>query len=92
MTVDAAGAGSTANSAALATAEDIDTGMQLGCAHPMGPLRLLDEVGLDIATHAADSLHAAYGERMKPSGSLDFLTSGGHLGKKSGRGFYDYSR
>ena len=55
---------------------------------PMGPLRLLDEVGLDIASHAAASLHAAYGERMTPSKVLQPLLDVGHLGKKSGDGFY----
>lgn len=55
---------------------------------PMGPLRLLDEVGLDIAAHAAESLHAAYGERMTPSKVIQPLLDVGHLGKKSGDGFY----
>jgi 3-hydroxyacyl-CoA dehydrogenase/enoyl-CoA hydratase/3-hydroxybutyryl-CoA epimerase len=55
---------------------------------PMGPLRLLDEVGLDIATHAATSLHGAYGERMKPSTVIAPLLDAGHLGKKTGDGFY----
>lgn len=55
---------------------------------PMGPLRLLDEVGLDIAAHAATSLHEAYGERMTPSKVIQPLLDVGHLGKKSGDGFY----
>lgn len=55
---------------------------------PMGPLRLLDEVGFDVARHAAASLHAAYGERMTPSEVLDAVGKDGRLGKKSGRGFY----
>jgi len=57
---------------------------------PMGPLRLLDEVGFDIATHAAASLHAAYGPRMTPCTVLEPLVRAGRLGKKSGRGFYDH--
>ncbi len=55
---------------------------------PMGPLRLLDEVGLDIAAHAAESLHAAYGERMTPCTVIQPLLDAGHLGKKTGDGFY----
>ncbi len=55
---------------------------------PMGPLRLLDEVGFDVAGHAAASLHAAYGARMTPCDVLDALVKDGRLGKKSGKGFY----
>ncbi len=55
---------------------------------PMGPLRLLDEVGFDVAKHAAVSLHAAYGARMTPCDVLDALTNDGRLGKKNGKGFY----
>jgi 3-hydroxyacyl-CoA dehydrogenase/enoyl-CoA hydratase/3-hydroxybutyryl-CoA epimerase len=55
---------------------------------PMGPLALLDEVGFDIASHAAASLFAAYGERMTPSGVLEPMVREQILGKKSGRGFY----
>jgi 3-hydroxyacyl-CoA dehydrogenase/enoyl-CoA hydratase/3-hydroxybutyryl-CoA epimerase len=55
---------------------------------PMGPLRLLDEVGFDVATHAAASLHAAYGERMQPSAALAPFVKEGRLGKKTGKGFY----
>ena len=55
---------------------------------PMGPLRLLDEVGFDIAGHAAQSLHEAYGERMAPTDALQPLLEEGDLGAKSGRGFY----
>jgi len=59
---------------------------------PMGPLTLLDEVGLDIAAHAAESLHAAYGERMQPCEVIRPLIEAGALGKKSGRGFYVHAR
>ncbi|MEO2093973.1 MAG: 3-hydroxyacyl-CoA dehydrogenase NAD-binding domain-containing protein [bacterium] len=55
---------------------------------PMGPLRLLDEVGLDIAAHAAESLHTAYGGRMAPCTAIRGLLDAGHLGKKTGDGFY----
>ena len=57
---------------------------------PMGPFTLLDEVGLDIAVHAAQSLHEGYGERMRPSDALDGLMTPKRLGKKTGRGFYDH--
>jgi 3-hydroxyacyl-CoA dehydrogenase len=55
---------------------------------PMGPLELIDEVGLDIAAHAAQSLHAAYGERMRPSALLARLLERGLTGRKGGGGFY----
>ncbi|MFT5476792.1 MAG: 3-hydroxyacyl-CoA dehydrogenase/enoyl-CoA hydratase/3-hydroxybutyryl-CoA epimerase, partial [Planctomycetota bacterium] len=58
---------------------------------PMGPLRLLDEVGFDIASHAAESLHSAYGDRMQPTGVLSALMSEQRLGKKTGNGFYRHS-
>lgn len=58
---------------------------------PMGPLALLDEVGFDIATHAAKSLHAAYGARMEPSRTLDALVEAKRLGKKTGQGFYAHA-
>ena len=59
---------------------------------PMGPLELLDEVGLDIASHAARSLHAAYGERMHSSDMLDRMLAAGLTGKKGGEGFYLYEQ
>ncbi len=57
---------------------------------PMGPLRLLDEVGLDVAAHASASLHAAYGERMTPCSAVSELMSPERLGAKTGRGFYQH--
>ncbi|WP_305080147.1 3-hydroxybutyryl-CoA dehydrogenase [Nakamurella sp. PAMC28650] len=75
-----------------ATAEDIDNGMVLGCAHPMGPLRLLDLVGLDTAKSAAESMYAEYGEpHYAPPALLSRMVEAGLLGRKSGRGFYDYA-
>ncbi|MAW59198.1 MAG: hypothetical protein CMJ94_00025 [Planctomycetes bacterium] len=62
--------------------------LMLDFGMPMGPLRLLDEVGLDIADHASASLHAAYGARMEPSKDLDGMRSPDRLGRKTGRGFY----
>jgi 3-hydroxyacyl-CoA dehydrogenase/enoyl-CoA hydratase/3-hydroxybutyryl-CoA epimerase len=58
---------------------------------PMGPFALLDEVGFDIAQHAAASLHAAYGERMAPSRGLDGLVGPQRLGRKTGLGFYRHA-
>jgi len=57
---------------------------------PMGPLRLLDEVGLDIARHAADQLHDAFGERLAPAPPLLAIDLENRLGRKNGRGFYTY--
>ncbi|MET3805304.1 3-hydroxybutyryl-CoA dehydrogenase [Nakamurella sp. UYEF19] len=75
-----------------ASAEDIDNGMVLGCAHPMGPLRLLDLVGLDTAKSAAESMYAEYGEpHYAPPALLSRMVEAGLLGRKSGRGFYDYT-
>ncbi len=59
---------------------------------PMGPCRLLDEVGFDIVEHVAQEMVRAFGERMRPSRALGILTSEGRLGKKNKRGFYSYSR
>ena len=59
---------------------------------PMGPLRLLDEVGLDIASHAAGSLHDSYGERMIPTAGIQMLATPERLGAKTGKGFYDHPK
>jgi 3-hydroxyacyl-CoA dehydrogenase len=63
-----------------------------GFGLPMGPLELLDEVGLDIASHAAAALHAAYGARMTPAPTLSVLLNSKRLGKKSGQGFYVHAQ
>jgi 3-hydroxybutyryl-CoA dehydrogenase len=74
-----------------ASAEDIDTGMMLGCAHPMGPLKLSDLIGLDTLHSIADSLYAEYAEPLYAAPPLlRRMTAAGLLGRKSGRGFYDY--
>jgi 3-hydroxyacyl-CoA dehydrogenase/enoyl-CoA hydratase/3-hydroxybutyryl-CoA epimerase len=57
---------------------------------PMGPLRLLDEVGLDIARHAGETMHEAFGERLAPAPALAALEGTERLGRKNGRGFYTY--
>ena len=76
--------------AGVASAEDIDTAMTLGYRHPMGPLRLTDLVGLDVRLHVAEYLHETLGERFRPPDILREKVERGELGKKSGRGFFDW--
>ena len=77
--------------AGYATAEDIDLGMTLGCAHPMGPLRLSDLIGLDTLKAVADSMYDEHKEPLYAAPPLlRRMTDAGLLGRKSGRGFYDY--
>jgi 3-hydroxybutyryl-CoA dehydrogenase len=72
--------------------EDIDTGMMAGASHPMGPLTLADFVGLDTLAAIADVMVDAYGEeRFAAPETLRKMVDAGDLGRKSGRGFYDYS-
>jgi 3-hydroxybutyryl-CoA dehydrogenase len=72
--------------------EDIDTGMRAGASHPMGPLTLADFVGLDTLASIADVMVDAYGEdRFASPETLRKLVAAGNYGRKSGRGFYDYS-
>lgn len=76
-----------------ASRDDIDTAMTGGCNFPMGPLALLDLVGLDTSVAILDALHAEFGEpNFAPAPALRRLVSAGHLGRKSGQGFYDYRR
>lgn len=76
----------------LASIEDIDKGMQLGAGHPMGPFVLLDFVGLDTTYHIANIMFDEYREkRFAPPPLLKKMVQSGLYGKKSGRGFYDYS-
>ena len=75
----------------FASAEDIDTGMVEGCRHPMGPLALADFVGIDTVLSIADILHAEFGDpAYAPPPLLRRMVAAGHLGRKSGRGFYSY--
>ena len=72
--------------------EDIDTGMKAGASHPMGPLTLADFVGLDTLSAIADVMVDAYGEeRFAAPETLREMVSAGDYGRKSGKGFYDYS-
>jgi 3-hydroxybutyryl-CoA dehydrogenase len=75
----------------IATREDIDTAIELGLRHPMGPLRLIDEIGLDTTMHVGNVLFEAFGEPTDaPPDLLKRMVAEGRLGRKSGRGFYDY--
>ncbi|CAN5269053.1 3-hydroxybutyryl-CoA dehydrogenase [soil metagenome] len=74
-----------------ATADDIDTAMRLGCAHPMGPLELADLAGLDTVASAAWALHREHHEpHYAPPPLLQRMVEAGMLGRKSGRGFFSY--
>lgn len=77
----------------FASKEDIDTGMVEGCSHPMGPLRLTDLIGLDTTLAVAESLYTEFKEPLyAPPPLLSRMVDAGLLGRKAGRGFYDYQR
>ncbi|MEY2242397.1 3-hydroxybutyryl-CoA dehydrogenase [Streptomyces sp. BF23-18] len=77
----------------FATAADIDTGMELGCAHPMGPLRLADLIGLDTVVSIAESLYDEFREPLyAPPPLLQRMVQAGLLGRKTGRGFHVYGQ
>ena len=76
----------------IASAEDIDKAMKLGMNHPMGPLQLADFIGLDTLLHVMDNLASEYGDpKYRPPLVLRKMVRAGHLGRKTGRGIYDYS-
>jgi len=75
----------------FATREDIDEGMRLGCGHPMGPLQLLDYIGLDTALFVCEALYEEYANAdYAPPPLLRRMVAAGWLGQKSGKGFYEY--
>jgi 3-hydroxybutyryl-CoA dehydrogenase len=75
----------------FASREDIDAGMKLGCGHPMGPLVLCDFIGLDVLYAVCDSLYEEFKrDEYAPPPLMKRMVASGRLGRKSGRGFYDY--
>ena len=75
----------------LSTPEEIDTGMKLGYNHPMGPLALADFIGLDICLHIMQTLYEGFGDpKYRACPLIRQLVDAGHLGRKTGRGFYQY--
>ncbi|MGA7917041.1 MAG: 3-hydroxyacyl-CoA dehydrogenase NAD-binding domain-containing protein [Candidatus Acidiferrales bacterium] len=74
----------------IASAEDIDKALKLGLNHPMGPFELVDVVGLDVRLNILEYLHKTLGEKYRPSPLLAQYVKAGRLGRKSGRGVYDY--
>ena len=76
----------------LATAEDIDAGMKLGCNHPLGPLALADMIGLDTMLAVMEVFYDGFNDsKYRPAPLLKEMVAAGYLGRKSGRGFYNYS-
>src|SRR6266513_3067839 len=74
----------------IATAEDIDKALKLGLNHPMGPFELVDLVGLDTRLHILEYLHKTLGEKFRPAPLLVQYVKAGRLGRKSGRGVFEY--
>ena len=76
----------------LGSAEDIDTIMKLGMSHPLGPLALADLIGLDVVLHIVEVLHRDFGDdKYRPARLLRQMVDADHLGRKTGKGFYQYN-
>ena len=78
--------------AEVASPEDIDKAVKLGLNHPMGPFEMVDLVGLDVRLRILEYLHSTLGEKYRPNELLKKLVADGRLGRKSGRGVYDYTQ
>ena len=78
--------------AGIASPEDIDKALKLGLNHPMGPFELVDLVGLDVRLNILEYLHRTLGEKYRPNSLLRKYVQEGRLGRKAGRGVYDYSQ
>ena len=77
----------------LASAEEIDTAMKLGANHPIGPLALADMIGIDVCLFVMEILHNDFADsKFRPCPLLKKMVNAGYLGRKSGRGFFDYSQ
>jgi 3-hydroxybutyryl-CoA dehydrogenase len=77
----------------LATAEDIDAGMKLGCNHPIGPLALADMIGLDTMLSVMEVFYNGFSDpKYRPAPLLKEMVAAGHLGRKTGQGFYSYGK
>lgn len=74
----------------IASPEDVDKAMRLGCGHPVGPFQLMDLIGLDLNLEILQIFHDAYGERFHPPLLIKRKVGAGHLGRKAKRGWYDY--
>jgi 3-hydroxybutyryl-CoA dehydrogenase len=75
----------------VASKEEIDKGVKLGLNHPMGPFELADLIGLDTLLSILEVMHGELGERFRPSPLLRRMVRAGNLGRKTGRGFYEYN-
>ena len=73
--------------------EDVDRGMKLGCNHPMGPCELMDFTGIDVVLATMRGLYEQFGDsKYRPAPILQTMVDAGRLGRKTGRGFYDYTK